>query len=450
MSLLYMIIAFLVAIGLLVAVHEFGHYWVARRSGVKILCFSIGFGQTLWSKRFGTDQTEFVIAAIPLGGYVKMLDEREAPVAPEEQHRAFNRQSLGVRSAIVLAGPLFNLVLAVSIYTLVYMIGLTGTKAVIGEVTPGGLAEQAGFRSGYQVVAVDGREVLRWESVIQATLSKLLDQELIAYRVLDKTGTESLLYLDMRHLTLDDISEGQFFSVAGFWPRYPPLPAQLGEVVVGSPAAEAGLQVGDVIVAVNHEPISTWKQWSGVIAAHPESPMLVRIRRGEQLITLTVTPARTESGEGRIGVRPQRAEIPAEYLITERHAPWTALWLSLEKTVDLSVLTLRVMYKMLTLQLSTRNISGPITIANYAGQSAQTGVISFLMFLGLISLSLGIINLLPIPLLDGGHLLLYFIEWVKGSPVSETAQVWLYKIGLTFIVLLMTLAIFNDIDRFFR
>jgi regulator of sigma E protease len=450
MSVLYMILSFLVAIGLLVAVHEFGHYWVARRSGVKILCFSIGFGQVLWSRRFGVDQTEFVIAAIPLGGYVKMLDEREAPVPPEEQHRAFNRQSLGIRSAIVLAGPVFNFVLAILIYTLVYMIGLTGTKAVIGEVVPGGLADQAGFRSGYQVIAVDGKDVLRWESVIQASLPKLLDRELMAYSVLDKTGRETLLHLDMRHLTLDDISEGQFFTAAGFWPRYPPLPAQLGEVVAGGAAAQAGLQVGDRIVAVNHEPINSWKQWSEAISAHPESPMSVRIQRGEQLITLTVTPARTESGEGRIGVRPQRTEIPSEYLITERYAPWTALWLSVEKTAELSVLSLRVMYKMLTLQLSTNNISGPITIAHYAGQSAQTGVISFLLFLGLISLSLGIINLLPIPLLDGGHLLLYLIEWVKGSPVSETAQVWLYKVGLTFIVLLMTLAIFNDIDRFFR
>lgn len=449
MSLLYTILAFIVAVGILVTVHEFGHYWVARRLGVKILRFSVGFGQPLFSKRLGKDQTEFVIAAVPLGGYVKMLDEQEGAVDPSEQHRAFNRQSLKVRTAVVVAGPLFNFIFAILAYAVMYLIGITGMAAYVGEVAPGSLADQAGFQRGQQIVAVNNEPVQRWQSVIQATLPLILDHELIHYQVLDEDQREMELRLDMRHLTLDDIGEGQFFAVTGLSFYRPLIPAHIGEIVIGSPADQAGLRVGDIVLQVDGQAVQGWMDWANYIATHPEHPMQTQVLRNGETVMLTLTPARNEAGQGRVGVRPMTSQIPERYIVTERYGPLEALGLGISKTWDLTLLTLRVMGKMLTLQLSPSNISGPITIAEYAGQSAQSGFTTFLFFLGLVSLSLGIINLMPIPLLDGGHLLLYTMEWFKGSPVAESTQIVMQKIGLTLVLALMGLAIFNDIDRLF-
>lgn len=436
------LLAFAVVIGILVTIHEFGHFWVARRLGVKILRFSIGFGKPLWSRRFGKDQTEFVIAPIPLGGYVKMLDEREGEVAPEELHRAFNQQPLKVRTAIVFAGPLFNFLFAILAYTMMYMYGVTGMAALVGEVTPKSVAEQAGFHPGDQIVAVNEQPTLRWSSVIEASLQQMLDdnKELI-YSVKNQQGYESKLRLNLGELTVDDIASGDFFNKFGFHPFRPPLPPLIGEVTANSAAEKAGLKRGDKIIKLDNQKISDWTALVKYIIQRPEQDIRVEIERNHQKFSLILRPDNV-SGKGRMGVY-------APYFVTERYGVWKAFTQGLEKTWDMSVLTLRLMAKMLTLQISYEHISGPISIAQFAGQSAQLGIAIFLSFLGLVSVSLGVLNLLPIPLLDGGHLFFYLIEGIKGSPVSDYTESLFQRIGLTLLIGLMGLAIFNDLERLF-
>jgi len=437
------LLAFIVVIGILVTVHEFGHYWVARRLGVKILRFSVGFGKPLLKRRFGKDQTEFVIAALPLGGYVKMLDKREGEVAPEELHREFNQQSLGVRAAIVVAGPLFNFLFAIIAYAVMYMIGVTGIAAVVGEVTPQGLAEQAGFQSGYQIIAVNEQPTARWDNVIQATLQQLLDdkQELL-YSVKNQQGYEYDLSLNLQGFTIDDFAQGTFFKKLGMRPFSPPWPAIVGEITAGSAAERAGLQPGDKMIAMDNQPISDWTAWANYVSERPGQDIEAEIERNNQKLILILRPENV-NGKGRMGVY-------APYFVTERYNLWGSFSQGVEKTWDISVLTLRVMVKMLTLQISHKHISGPITIAQFSGRSAELGIVVFLSFLGLVSVSLGVINLLPVPLLDGGHLLLYLIEWIKGNPVTENTEFFLQRIGLTLLIGLMGLAIFNDLERLFN
>jgi regulator of sigma E protease len=454
MSFLQNILAFIVVIGILVTVHEFGHYWVAKRLGVKILRFSIGFGQPLWSRRFGQDQTEFVVAAIPLGGYVKMLDETEQegePIDAKDLPRAFNRQPLKTRAAVVVAGPLFNFIFAIIAYTFMYMSGITGMKALVGEVAPNGLADQAGLVSGYQIVAVAGHSTPRWDSVVQTTLQQLLDgQQQIIYSINDARGYEYNKTLDLQTLTVDDVAKGEFFDRLGFKPLRPTVPAIVGRVSPGSAAERDGLLPGDRIILLDNQPISDWNRWADYIAQHPHQPVVAEIERHGHSVTLTLVPDEIE-GRGRMGVYAvSEYKIPDEFLITESHHLGMALVKSFEKTWEISVLTLKVMAKMLVLQVSPSNISGPISIAQFAGQSAQNGWIAFLSFLGLVSISLGIVNLLPIPVLDGGHLLLYFIEWIKGGKVTEMTERLLQQIGFVLILGLMGLAIFNDLERLFQ
>ena len=442
MVILEALLAFAVVIGILVTIHEFGHYWVARKLGVKILKFSIGFGNPLWSRRFGKDQTEFVIAPIPLGGYVKMLDEREGEVAPEELHRAFNQQSLKVRSAIVFAGPFFNFLFAILAYTMMYMYGITGMAALVGEVTPQGVAEQAGFHSGDQIVAVNGQSTLRWSSVVEATLQQMLnDKNELSYSVKNQQGYESDLKLQLGDLTVDDIAGGEFFEKFGMSPFRPPLPALIGEVSVNSAAEKAGLKRGDKIIKLDNQEISDWMALVKYIIQRPEQDIRVEIERNHQKLSLILRPDNV-GGKGRMGVY-------APYFVTERYGLWRAFTQGAEKTWDMSVLTLRLMAKMFTLQISYEHISGPISIAEYAGKSAELGMAIFLSFLALVSVSLGVLNLLPIPLLDGGHLFFYLIEGIKGSPVSENTESLFQQVGLTLLIGLMGLAIFNDLGRLF-
>ena len=450
MSIVETLLAFIVVIGILVTVHEFGHYWVARRLGVKILRFSVGFGKPLWSRRFGKDNTEFVIAAIPLGGYVKMLDEQEGEVPQEELPRAFNRQPLSVRAAIVVAGPLFNLLFAIIAYTVMYMIGVTGMKAMVGEVTNQSLAEQAGFRQGYQIIAVNKQSTKRWDSVIQATLQQMLDdRHQVVYSVLNKQGYQNDLILNLAGLTIDDIASGKFFDKLGMHPFRPSPPAVIGDIMPNTAAQRAGLKPGDKIIILGNKPIDDWIALSTYVNQYAGQEISVEIERNQQRLKLTLTPDNVD-GKGRLGVyAPQRYTIPDEYLETERYNLGHAFIQGMEKTWDISVLTLRVMIKMVTLQVSHQHISGPISIAQFAGQSARLGIDIFLSFLGLVSVSLGIINLFPIPLLDGGHLLLYLIEWIRGSPVTENTEYLLQRIGLALLLGLMGLAIFNDLERLF-
>ncbi|HEW98872.1 MAG TPA: RIP metalloprotease RseP [Beggiatoa sp.] len=450
MTLIETLLAFIVVIGILVTVHEFGHYWVARRLGVKILRFSIGFGRPLWLRRFGKDETEFVIAAIPLGGYVKMLDENEGEVAREDLPRAFNRQSLGVRAAIVVAGPLLNFLFAIVAYTVMYMVGVTGMKALVGEVTPQSLAEQAGFQPGYQIVAINEQPAARWDSVIQATLLQMLDnQKELIFSVQNQQGHQYDLTLKLDGFTINDIAEGHFFDKLGIRPFRPSIPAVISSIMPDSAAERAGLRAGDKIIALDNQPIKDWKAWADYVSAHPDKKILAEIERDNQQIELTLTPDNVD-GKGRMGTKyivpPESFDI---YFSTERYGLGRALLQGLAKTWDICVLTLRLMVKMLTLQVSHEHLSGPISIAQFAGQSAQLGLSVFLSFLGLVSVSLGVINLLPIPLLDGGHLLFYLIEWIKGNPVTEKTESLLQGIGMALLFCLMGLAIFNDLERLF-
>ncbi|RKZ43925.1 MAG: RIP metalloprotease RseP [Gammaproteobacteria bacterium] len=438
------LLAFIVVIGILVTVHEFGHYWVARRLGVKILRFSVGFGNPLWLRRFGKDQTEFVIAPLPLGGYVKMLGEqKDEEIAPEDLHRAFNRKPLWVRTAIVAAGPLFNFLFAIVAYTIMFMVGVTGMKALVGDVVPHSLAEQAGFREGYQIIAVNEKQTVRWESVIQATLQQLLDDEKeFTYSVQNDQGQKLNLSLNLAGFTIDDIAEGHFFDKLGLHPFRSPWPAIIGDVMPGSVAERARLQPGDKILTLDKQPISDWIALVKYVNQRPGQDIYAIIERHNQKLELILRPDNVD-GKGRLG-------ISAPYFVTERYNLWHSLINGLEKTWDMSVLTLRVMVKMLTLQISYEHISGPISIAQFAGQSAQLGLAVFLSFLGLVSVSLAIINLLPIPLLDGGHLFFYLIEWIKGSPITERTEYFFQQIGLTLLLGLMGLAIFNDLWRLFN
>ena len=447
-------LAFVLAVGVLVTVHELGHFWVARRLGVKVLRFSVGFGRPLWIRRGARDGTEYVLSAIPLGGYVKMLDEREAPVAAADRARAFNRQGLWVRSAIVAAGPLANFGFAVVAYWLTFVIGVAGTRPLVGEVTPGSPAASAGVSPGTTVVAVAGRETPSWESVVQAIISEnVTGTGSISLRVRGPTGAEKVRWLDLGSRTLDDLGEGQFFRAVGLAPARPVIPPVIGELTAGAPAERDGLRPRDRIVSADGVPIERWSEWVRFVRGHPERPVALVVDRMGRRLSLTLVPdaVETRSGViGRIGARAWGVEkILAAFSVTQRYTPWEGFGRAISKTYDVSALTLGVFWKMLTFQVSVRNLSGPISIAQYAGYSAGAGFVRFLEFLAIVSVSLGILNLLPIPVLDGGHLLFYAVEWVSGRPVSERVQILGQQVGIAVLVGLMSVAFYNDVARLF-
>lgn len=451
MDFVHTIFSFVIAIGVLVTIHEFGHFVVARKLGVKVLRFSIGFGPALWSKRAGADQTEYVLAAVPLGGYVKMLDEGEGDVAEAERHRAFNRKPLGVRTAVVLAGPLFNFLFAVIAYWAMFLIGVTGLKPLIGEVAPGSLAAQAGVQVDQEIVAVDGHAIRTWETAVQELMSEAMDQRVVELTLRDADGRLTSATLDLGAIALDDLTKGKFFETLGLQPRRPKLAPVIGRVQANGPAAQAGLQAGDRIVTVAGEPVRNWQSWVDVVRSHPGETLDVAIERAGTVMVLAITPESVASEEGaigRIGVEVVRSGSPSpEYTVTERYGPAAAFGRAWVKTYEVSALTLRMLWKMVRLEISVENLSGPISIAQYAGTSAKIGVSEFLQFLAIVSVSLGILNLLPIPVLDGGHLMYYCIELFKGKPVSEAAQMVGQRVGLAMLFGLMGLAFYNDVAR---
>ncbi|HEY5700706.1 MAG TPA: RIP metalloprotease RseP [Gammaproteobacteria bacterium] len=453
MSVLSSIIWFVVAIGVLVTVHEFGHYWVARRLGVKVLRFSVGFGRPLWSRRAGPDQTEYVIAAVPLGGYVKMLDESEGEVPPEDAHRAFNRQPLPTRFAVVVAGPLFNFLFAVVAYWLMFLLGVSGLKPLVGEVVPDGLAAQAGLQAGQEIVRVDDRETRSWGTLIQAVIGASLSQDHVRLTVSEPGRGDRELRLDLSDVVLDDLTQGQFFSRMGFAPQRPSLPPRIGSVASGKPAETSGMLPGDLVVSADGTPIVDWETWVKYVRARPDRDLRVTLDRAGARLEITLRPA-AENVDGAIigrigaGVDAPEATL-ARYYTVERYPLAEAFVRGMEKTREVTVLTLKMLWKMVTLEVSPKNISGPISIAQYAGVSADIGMARFLEFLGIVSISLGILNLLPIPLLDGGHLMYYFMELVQGRPVSEEVQFIGQRLGIAMLVCLMGLAFYNDLARLF-
>ena len=446
------LLALIVTLGVLISFHEFGHFWVARRFGVKVLRFSVGFGRPLWLRRGRVDGTEYAIAAIPLGGYVRMLDEREGEVAASERHRAFNRQSVGARIAIVAAGPLFNFLFAILAYSLMFMVGITGVRALLGDITPGSLAAEAGFQQGDQIVAVNDRPTPTLDAVLMALVEHSMDGEVVEVQVRDADERLRVRTLDLRDAQ-GLAEDGRLFTHLGLSPWRPQLPAVIDHLQPEGAAARAGLQSGDRILAVDDQPVSDWQQWADYVRERPHTPLEVRVQRNGQELSLSVVPEAVETEQGTIGRIGAYGKVPDDLAATVqvviRYGPLEAVAEAIGKTWDMVLFTVRMLGRMLVGKASLENISGPITIAQFAGQSASISWDAFLSFLALVSISLGVLNLLPVPVLDGGHLLYYLIELVKGSPLSESAQNFGQRIGIAVLLMLMSLALFNDLVRLF-
>ena len=444
------LLAFVGAIALLVLFHEFGHYWVARRYGVKVLRFSVGFGKVIYSKRFADNDTEWVISAIPLGGYVKMVDEREGEVAAEDIPYAFNRKPVLQRMAIVVAGPLANLLLAIVLYWMMFLYGVPGLKPVLGDVPPGTPAAVAQLRSGATIISINGETIPSWQELRWRLLELALKQAEVSIEALNSDGTATTHTLDVSSLEAKDL-DGEFLESLGLNLHQPVVLPVIGKLAEGSVAQRAGLQQGDRILRADGVVMRHWSEVVEVVRAHPGQTLQLEIQRGEMTLNIAVVPQSVvESGKtiGKIGAAPQVDRAQRQAMLVEvSYAPAEALGRSLRKTWEISIISLKMMGKMVLGEVSVKNISGPITIADYAGQSAAMGVAAYLGFLALISISLGVLNLLPIPLLDGGHLLYYVAELVKGSPISEQAWEFGQKIGIALLGTLMVFAVYNDINR---
>ncbi len=444
------ILALIVTLGVLIAFHEFGHFWVARRLGVKVLRFSIGFGKPLWLRRGRVDGTEYSVAAIPLGGYVRMLDEREDAVAPDEQHRAFNRQPVGSRIAIVVAGPLANFLFAIVAFAAVFMIGVNVTRPLLDAPQVGTIAERAGFEAGDLILAVDGRTVTTLESALLTLIDRSMGSRMVPVEVRTDAGEVRVRDLDLRDAG-DITANGQVLANLGLIPWRPALAPIIDEVMAGGAAARAGLQSGDRVMAVDGQTIRDWRQWADYVRERPEQAMRVEVERAGEVFDLYLAPdpVVTEQGTiGRVGATARlvgAVDDPSRFLL--RHGPLDALLQGTVRTWEMSVFTLKMLGRMVIGQASLEHIGGPITIAQYAGQTAAIGLVAFLSFMALVSISLGVLNLLPIPVLDGGHLLYYLIELIRGRPLSDAAQYFGQRLGLAAIVMLMGLALFNDFIR---
>lgn len=451
MSLLYTLAAFAVTLGILIVVHEYGHYVVARRCGVRVLRFSVGFGKPLLTKKFVPNGTEWVLAAFPLGGYVKMLDEREGPVDPADLPYAFNSQSIYRRSAIVLAGPVANLILAVVLYWFLFIYGVPGIKPILGEVPFATPAASASFQRGDTITRIGVETVATWQDVNWTLLQHAVQKSAVEVETRNERGEIGLHRLDLGSLTADDLDK-DFLGKLGLTRFKPDLPAKIGKVLSGGVAAGAGLLVGDEILSVNQTPLKAWEDLVQWVRQNPGLPLKLAVKRGGEYFQVELIPSAVkENGHaavGKIGASPMVDQSLFEKLVIEvRYPVHKAFAQALRKTWDTSLFSLKMLGKMVTGQVSWKNISGPITIADYAGQSAHLGWVPYISFLALISISLGVLNLLPIPLLDGGHLMYYMVEIIKGSPVSEKTMEIGQQIGIAILLMLMIFAFYNDINR---
>jgi regulator of sigma E protease len=447
------ILSFLVTIGVLVVIHELGHYAVARMVGVKILRFSVGFGRPLWVRRLGPDQTEWAIASIPLGGYVKMLDEREGDVPAADRPRAFNRQGVGSRILIVLAGPVANFLLAFLIYWVLFIAGLPGVKPVLGDAPQGTPAAIAGLSNGETIRAIDDEQVHTWTDVRWLLLKEAVKRQAVDLEVQSPGGARSTRRLDMSAITKDDLDR-DFLGKLGLRPFRPAVPAVMGRVLPGSAAERAGISRGDHVVAIDGRPIVTWFDFTAVVSKSPGRTLELEVERQGRRYPMRATPEPVGEGDARIGrlgveAGPQLRQEYERMTTTVRYGPIAAVGQAAHKVYDLSIFSIKMLGRMVVGDVSWKNLSGPITIADYAGQSAQLGWITFLGFLALVSVSLGVLNLLPIPLLDGGHLVYYFAEIVKGSPVSEKTMEIGQRFGMALLLGLTFFAFYNDINRLF-
>ena len=450
MELLSTLLATVVALGLLVTIHEYGHFWVARRCGIKVLRFSIGFGPALlrWHDRRGT---EYAIAAIPLGGYVKMLDEREAPVAEHELDQAFNRKSVKQRIAVVAAGPIANFLLAILAFWLVAVVGISTVAPVLGPVPAGTPAAQAGLHEGLEITSVDGSAIRSWHDINLQLIRRLGESGSIELVAKPFAGGAEQSY----RLRLDNWLKGEeapdpmeALGLTGWQPQIPP---RIGQVAADGAAAEAGLQAGDLILSIDGKPVSDWLiDVVPAIQASAQQRLQLQVERGGSVVDIALTPRPKASGDvvvGYVGAGAEPVELPPNMQRQISYNPVVAVPVAMQKTWEMTALTLDSLWKMLTGLVSAKNLSGPITIAKVAGASAKSGLESFLSFIAYLSISLGVLNLLPIPVLDGGHLVYYVAEWIRGKPLSERIQTWGLQIGLSLIVGVMLFAIYNDISR---
>ncbi len=448
MDLLYTIGITLATLAVLVAFHEFGHFWVARRCGVQVERFSIGFGTPLY-KWYDRQGTEYQFAAIPLGGYVKMLDEREGPVPQDQLHRTFNRKPVLQRIAVVIAGPLANLLLAVFAYWCLFLAGESGYVPIVDAVQPDSVAQLAGLEPGQEIVAVDGKETPTWQALSFALLQRIGDTGTVQFTV--KYPDSDMLYESEAsiHEWLSEQDEPDLYGGLGLVLYRPAAKPIINEVLPDSPAQESGLRAGDKVLAVDDNEIGLWDEWVDYVRARPEQPIALRFQRGEQTLTTTLTPRRVETPEGevigQVGVAVLPPEMPEELVRRFSRGPVYALVAGVQRTADLSLFTLESIKKMLQGLISPKNLSGPITIAKVASASAKSGLESFVSFVALLSVSLGVLNLLPIPVLDGGHLLFYTLELLAGRPVPEKIQIIGYQLGLFLVLGIMIFAIYNDV-----
>ncbi|MFZ3174119.1 MAG: RIP metalloprotease RseP [Thiobacillus sp.] len=446
MSVLSTILWFLIAIGILVVVHEFGHYLAARLAGVKVLRFSVGFGKPLLSRRFGRDRTEWVLSALPFGGYVKMLDEREGEVPAAEAHRSFNRATVWRRFGIVAAGPIANFLLAIVLYWALFLHGVPAMKPMIGAPPAGTPAAQAGLAAGDEIRRVNGNETQSFQDLRLNLLRAGVAGDAL---VLELANGHSVR-LDAAPMQTENLEQDVLrpLGIVHYDPEIEPV---IDKVVPDGAAARAGLRAGDRVIAANGTSMANWQDLVRSVRQHPAKPLRIEYERQGQRGVLTVVPdAVEEAGErvGKIGAGPKIDESTLAMLMTEvRYGPIDALWRGAVKTWDMSLFTLEMMGRMVMGQVSWKNLSGPLTIADYAGQSAALGWISFVGFLALVSVSLGVLNLLPIPLLDGGHLMYYVAEVFTGRPVSERTMEIGSRIGMILLLLLMSFALFNDLQR---
>ncbi|MBQ0303580.1 sigma E protease regulator RseP [Proteus mirabilis] len=449
MGILWNLAAFIIVLGILITVHEFGHFWVARRCGVYVERFSIGFGKAIWRK---TDKhgTEFVVAWIPLGGYVKMLDERVAEVAPERRHLAFNNKTVGQRAAIVAAGPIANFLLAIVAYWLVFMIGVPALKPIIADIRPDSIAEQAKLTPGMELKSVAGIETPDQNAVRLALVSKIGAKEVTFVVIQPNSLSESENILNLQQWNFDPERQDPIVSL-GIMPVGARLDSKVVEVTPDSAAEKAGLQAGDRIVKVDGQPIDTWHPFTYFVRQSPNKTLELLVERNGASLVLNITPTaialKDGSEVGQVGAKLQVLPPDEQYLIMQQYNPFSALYEASDKTWQLMGLTVKMIGKLVVGDVKLTNLSGPVSIAKGAGMSADSGFVYYLMFIALISVNLGIINLFPLPVLDGGHLLFLVIEKIKGGPVSERVQDVCYRFGVMALMLLMGLALFNDFSR---
>lgn len=466
-SLPHTLLFFLIALTVLIAVHESGHFWVARRLGVKVLRFSLGFGRVIWRHQKSADETEFTVSLLPLGGYVRMVDEREGAIAEAHRPFAFNRKPVWARAAIVVAGPLFNLMLAILIYWIVFMWGETGTPPILGAPLPATVAADAGFREGDRIQKVNDRLTPTFALAMGAILEAAMEEESIRTELTSAAGEARQLTFTVPHALI--LKPEHLFEALGFKAQEVALPPVVDQVEPGSAAEQAGLLAGDRLVKADERPVKDWREWAEYVRSRPGQVILLKLDRDGVAVTLQITPAAipldaaSSGGDqkpseaapgtpssslpetiGRVGAR---VRLPQEAQVVYRLGPVDALMAAFERTLDYSLATVRMAGRMLVGRAAVENLSGPISIAQLAGRSATLGMDQFLKFLALVSISLGVLNLLPIPVLDGGHLLFLALEAIRGRPLAEATELRFQQIGMLILMSLMLLGVYLDLGR---